>query len=303
MLAACERGGPDTGGVRIVVSIAPVMSIVASLAPPGAELATLIPAGGSLHGYEVTPADVAKLGTADVVVYVGLGLDPKVSDFLAAHPSEHRAAVCFADVVGLRLPEGFTGEHGESDHGGDELPIDQHLWLDPALVARLVPAVRRAIEETEARRGPVPDAERARLEAAERELLVRINAVDREYAERLRPLAGKAIVTHHDAFRRIADRYGLRIAAVIRPIESAEPTPGAIADAAEAAKAEGAKAVFFEPQFDPASARRIAAAAGARLGRLDPEGETDWFALMRGNLDSLVAGLGSDTGNGDGPGG
>ncbi len=304
LVAGCERQPAASAPVqplRIVVSVAPLVSLAADLAPPGSEVTALIPAGRSLHSYEVTPADIARLATADVVVYVGLALDPKVSDFLLSQPSSRRSVVCFADAVGLRLPDGFTAHEGhdhgdEADHEGDhedniEPPIDQHLWLDPVLVAALVPSLCDAIGEAEGRWGTVREAETTRLAEAKGSLLSRIEAMDAEYAERLRPLAGKSIVTHHDAFRRIADRYGLRIAAVIRPIESAEPTPGAIAAAAEAAKAQNAGAVFFEPQFDPASAERIAQAAGARLGRLDPEGDTDWFRLMRENLDSLVTNL------------
>lgn len=300
-LLGCERRPAAGAPLRIVVSIAPLTSLVADLAPPGSDVSTLIPAGRSLHSYEVTPADIARLGTADVVVFIGLALDPKVSEFLAAHPSGRRTTLCFADVVGLKLPHGFVPhEHdAHAEHEEDEPPIDQHIWLDPALVARLVPAIRKAIENAEERRGTLTSDERARLAAAETQLIERIDALDHDYAQRLKPLAGRAIVTHHDAFRRIADRYGLRIAAVIRPIESAEPTPGAIAAAAEAARAEGARAVFFEPQFDPASAERIAQSAGARLGRLDPEGDNDWFRLMKSNLDSLVTNLSDDAGGPD----
>jgi zinc transport system substrate-binding protein len=304
LAGACGRPRPDAGGpLRVVVSIAPLTGLAAELAPPGAAVTTLVPPGRSLHSYEVTPSDVSGLGRADVVVHIGLGLDSAVGGFLAKHPSAERRDVCFADAVGLKLPDGSAPhdhdhvedhDHADEGHGNedhDEPSIDQHLWLDPALVARLVPELRRAIEDAQSARGLLTDAERTRLDAAEADLLARIAAVDREYAERLRPLAGRAIVTHHDAFRRIAERYGLEIAAVIRPIESTEPTPGAIARAAEAVRARGARAVFFEPQFDAASARRIAEAAGARLGRLDPEGDTDWFRLMRTNLDSLVTNL------------
>jgi zinc transport system substrate-binding protein len=298
LVSGCDKAGqrPD-GPLRIVVSIAPLTSLAADLAPPGAEVATLIPAGSSLHSHEVTPADLALLGRADIVVYNGLGLDPLVAGFLSDHPSDHRTVVCFAEAVGLIAAE---DDHAHDGHGHDHDPghdhghsgEDQHLWLDPSLVARLVPEIGSAISRAQEARGSLSVEERSRLASAQADLLARVDALDREYAARLAPLKGRAIVTHHDAFRRVADRYGLRISAIIRPIESAEPTPGAIAAAAEAARAADARAVFFEPQFDPASAERIAEAAGARLGRLDPEGDSDWVRLMRGNLESLVTNLG-----------
>lgn len=301
--AACDRRATGDS-LRVVVSVAPLVGLAAALAPEDAVVSTLVPAGRSLHGYEMTPSDVARLGGADVIVHIGLGLDPAVGGFIESHPSRSRREVSFARVLGLNPAPGSDSPHLDHSHDQDQdqehdhdqnahgpSAVDQHLWLDPSLVALLAPALRRAIEEAMAARGLLTDAEKARLTAAEADLLARIAEVDREYSERLAPLKGRAIVTHHDAFRRVADRYGLEIAAVIRPIESAESTPGAIAAAAAAVRDRGAKAVFFEPQFDSAAAQRIAAAAGARLGRLDPEGDTDWFRLMRTNLDSLVSNL------------
>ncbi|MEZ6319039.1 MAG: hypothetical protein R3B49_09855 [Phycisphaerales bacterium] len=37
---------------------------------------------------------------------------------------------------------------------------------------------------------------------------------------------GKSIVTDHDAFGRFCNRYGIQVAAVVRPFETPRPTPG-----------------------------------------------------------------------------
>ena len=99
------------------------------------------------------------------------------------------------------------------------------------------------------------------------------------------------LVTHHAAWKRLAERYGLKIAAVIRPIESAEPTAEAIAGAVHAIQDQHIPVIFVEPQFSSKAAERIAAQTGVRIGHLDPLGDGDWFKLMRSNLDSLVANL------------
>lgn len=278
---ACTRQEPPRtpGPMRIVVSIAPLTGLVSALAPPDASIRTLVPPGRSLHGYELSPADVAALGAADLVVYVGLGLDPAAEAFLRAHPSGRRRALSFAQAVDVRAEPHVHTDEPHEHHGPDP-----HLWLDPELVGRLIPALAGALDEVaRAIAQPIEG-----LDSRALALMDRVAEVDAEYRTRLEPFRGASIVTHHNAYARVADRYGLKIAAVIRPIEGEEPTPGQIDAAVRAIRSRGARAVFVEPQFNPAAAERIAAAAGVPLGRLDPEGATDWFALMRANLDALV---------------
>ncbi len=294
LLAACERpvvSARRPGPLRIVVSVAPLVGIVKPLAPPGADLVTLVPPGRSLHGYEMSPAHLGAIAEADVLVYVGLGLEPSVERVLRSHASSTRRLVCFAKVAGVDGSHDEHGhEHGEEEH---EHAVDPHLWLDPELVARLIPAVAGEIEGAMKSAGKLTVEEEYRQRDAKFRLLADVEAIDQEYRERLEPFKGAAIVTHHNAFGRLAERYGLKIAAVIRPIESAEPTPARIAEAVDAIRREGARAVFFEPQYNAAAAEAIAKAAGVRSGVLDPEGRADWLGLMRSNLDSLTKLLGA----------
>ena len=311
MAAGCSEEAsptsPDGVPLRVVVTVAPLAGLVEPIIGPGAELTVLMPPGTPVHGHELSPKDIAAMGRADVIVYVGLGLEPQVARFVATHPSANRTVVCFADVVGITVVGGSheeggheEGGHGEGGHGeGGEGVIDPHLWLDPGLVRELIPAVVTAVKQAQEHRGVLDEAERGRIERAGDELLARLDALDQEYRSRLGPFSGESIVTHHAAWSRLAGRYGLEVVSVIRPVEAGEPTPGAVAGAVGAIREHGAKAVFVEPQFGPAEADRIAGAAGVRVEQLDPIGDGDWFAMMRANLDALVRGLGGPgyTGN------
>ncbi|MBL8965046.1 MAG: zinc ABC transporter substrate-binding protein [Phycisphaeraceae bacterium] len=286
----------DGAGLRIVVSIPPLAELATRLAPPGSSVTVLMPPGRSEHGHEFTPGDLAHLARADVVVYVGLGLEPQVEKFLAQRPDKRRRDVCFATAVGI-LPTDHNHNHHNHDHdhdhdhdheGCDHGGVDPHLWLDPILIRRLVPVLSGAVGAALKTSGrDTPEAIGALIQAEE-DLDRDIAALDDEFRSALEPLRGIPIVTHHNAWGRLADRYGLRIAAVIRPIETAEPTPGQVAQAVKAIREQGATTIFVEPQFDAASARRIAASAGASVGILDPIGDGRWFDLMRTNLTSLL---------------
>lgn len=292
-LAAVGCEGPEParapGPLRVVVTIPPLQGLAKALAPADAEVVCLLPPGRSEHGYELTPSDMAALQRADVIVLVGLGLEPKVESFLRAHPSGGRRVVEFAEAVGLEGAHGGHDhahhDHGDHDHDGhDHGPVDPHLWLDPALVTELVPEIARSIREV----GALSESERAAVGEREAALLERMREAEARWQDRLRPVAGRSIVTHHAAWGRLADRYGLEVAAVIRPTEAQEPSPGQIEAAVRAIRERGARAVFVEPQFSAAVAERIAGQAGVAVGTLDPLGDGDWFAMMSRNVETLA---------------
>lgn len=288
--------------LRVAVTIPPLAGLVKPLLRENDELTILLSPGKSEHGFEFTPKELAALGRSDVILYVGLGLEPQVERFLSRGTKSVRQNVSLAALLNLSPPP--AADDASHDHSHVHAPdkhashepehqhaVDPHLWLDPQLVRDAVPGIRAAVERSLPSAGIAPGADARRLDAAEAKLLADIAQIDLEYRTRLKPFEGHAIVTHHAAFGRLGARYGLRIAEVIRPVESAEPTPGQLSEVVAAIKKQNVQVIFVEPQFNADAARRIADAAGVRVGTLDPLGDGDWLAMMRRNLDELVAKL------------
>ena len=271
--------------LKVAVSIAPLKGLVAPLLPAGSTITVLVAPGRSEHGYEYTPAELASLAEADLVVYVGLNLEPKIDAILKRHTSPHQQVVCFADAAGIKDAAPGHDVHHSAD--SDDERIDPHLWLDPVMCEKLIPAEASAIRAILASKSAATGS----VDAAAGAMMQRIDAVDASWKAALAPFKGQAIVTHHDAFSRPAARYGLRIAAVVRRLETTDPSPAEIAGVIDAMKHEHVHTLFIEPQFNPNAAERIAQAAQVNIARLDPLGDGDWFALMRINLDSLTQGL------------
>lgn len=293
--------------LNVVVTIPPLKGLVQPLLPMGSTLTVLMPPGKGEHGYEFKPADLAALSKADVVVSIGLGLEPNLGAVLKKTARLHRQEVGFGLVVGLEPAPGDAkagddhAGHDHADHEGHDHADheghahhgpDQHLWLDPVLCADLVPVVAQAVVKALETKTGLTELQREELVRSEAVHLVAVTRVDEAWRRRLAPLAGRAIVTHHDAFSRPAERYGLRVAGVVRASHSTEPTPGQVAAVVEAIRKEGVRTIFIEPQFDPKAAKRIATAAGVEVGTLDPLGDGDWFKLMELNLAALEVGLG-----------
>lgn len=291
---------PITGAV----SIAPLHGLLEPLiaaangsaaAAPDARseprVSILIPPGRSEHGYEAPPSRLMRMRDADVVVLVGLGLEPQAEKFLAEHPpadGRSRRLVRFSDVVGIDFD---PDNHHHHDHAPGE-PCnhegpDPHLWLDPVMVERLVDAMTREV------RAIAPDAAaQARVDAAGQQLREQVRAVHEEYALACGQFQTKVFVVGHDAWRLLCERYGLSTVA-IAGLTATEPTPKALEQAKQAVREHRLNAVFAEPQLSDRAARRIAEACKVETRRLDPLGQGDWFAMMRGNLAELRRTLGA----------
>lgn len=307
-LAGAQTPQPGSGGqpagatattpaqarpLRVVVSIPPLQGLVTPLIEAAglkAQVDVLIPPGVSEHGYEIPPSRMAGLSRADLVVLVGLGMEPRVERVLKDRPRASRRVVLAGEAAGIT----FDHDHGSGHEGHAHGPngeclhvVDPHVWLDPVLVEKIVSKVA---EELRAWAGSDADTAR-RIWVAEEALLARVKGVHDSYSKTLAPATRRTIIVGHDAWGYLAKRYNLTTVA-IKDLSANEPTPEAMAAAARAIREQGVTTVFVEPQLNQNAGKRIATSAGVELGQLDPLGSGDWFAMMDSNLERIAKALG-----------
>ncbi len=267
------------GPARVVVSIPPLAGLVREALPAGSEVRVLIPAGVSPHAFAPKASDLAALRRADLVILNGLGVEAGLAAMLRSTDHAFREEIVFAEVVDI---EGDGHDHDDA-HDDDE-GLDPHLWLDPSLARLLIERVGSWERED----GGGSDSRRSVRAQRVRLLLARIDEVDTANRERLAPFQGHRVITDHRAWDRLFERYAIEVAGVIRPIEHVEPSAGVLARVIETIHESDVRAVFVEPQFARGPAERIAEATGVPIGRLDPLGQGDWYAMMEANLDEIV---------------
>ncbi len=130
-------------------------------------------------------------------------------------------------------------------------------------------------------------------------LLAELAQLDKELADMLTPLAVKELVTFHNAFDPLAERYGLKVVAHLADIDLApggEVRSSDLVQAIQAIRKHNLKVVYAEPQFPAKAVEMIARETGARVLKLDPEGNpntpgyTTYQELLRTNAKTLVDG-------------
>jgi zinc transport system substrate-binding protein len=267
VIALAVGDDDSSSGVREAVAAGfyPLAFAAREIGGGSVEVENLTPPGAEPHDLEPAPRDVQDIQSADLVLLLGQGFQPSL---------ERAAGNAGGEVIELLDAPGL-----------DVTPGDPHVWLDPRRFARISDAIGRALDNEEAARS----------------LARRLEALDREYRAGLSECRRRDIVTSHEAFGYLADRYGLRQVAISGISPEAEPTPRDLQHVIDVIHETGATTVFTEPLVSPKLAQTVATEAGGTTAVLDPlEGLTpeeesagdDYFTVMRRNLATLEDGLG-----------
>jgi zinc transport system substrate-binding protein len=281
-----SEGGGD--GVTVVAGFYPLEWATARVGGDRVTVSSLTPPGAEAHDLELAPQDVAAISDADLLVYLD-GFQPALDE--AAGSQAQDSAWDAGQAADLMRGEAHThegDEHAEGDHA--EEPVDPHFWLDPLRLA----AVGDALAERLAEIDPDGASTYERNAAALREDL---ETLDADLQAGLTDCAVDTLVTGHESFGYLADRYGFQEVGISGLSPSQEPDPAQLAEIATLVRDRGVTTVYTETLVDPAVAETVAEEAGVRTAVLDPiEGLTDdsagedYLRVMRANLATLQEG-------------
>ncbi|HEU4538586.1 MAG TPA: metal ABC transporter substrate-binding protein, partial [Polyangiaceae bacterium] len=180
------------------------------------------------------------------------------------------------------------GKGGGHEHGHEKGGLDPHVWLDPVRMRDVTPALVEAFSSLDPGGA---EGYRARGE----ELRAALAALDAEIGARAKAWARRVIVTFHGSMGYYAERYGLKVAAVIEPFPGREPTPKYVKEVLAAIAQSKPAALFSEPQLDRRPAQAVADEAKLPLFELDPvgggAGVESYEKLLRHDTDVLERAL------------
>ncbi|NKJ36739.1 zinc ABC transporter substrate-binding protein [Rhizobium sp. SG570] len=283
---------------KVVVSIKPVHSLVAAVMQGVGTPDLIVDGAASPHTYALKPSNARSLQQAQVVFWVGPGMEAFLQKPLASLGSN--ATVVELDqapgITKLKFREGGAFEpHDDGDepaagedHAHDHEEFDTHLWLDPHNAKAMVAEITTSLVAADPTNALI-------YEANQKALNDKLDALDTEIASTLAPVKNKPFIVFHDAYQYFEHRYGVRVSGSITV--SPETIPGAqrVSEIHSKVADLGATCVFAEPQFEPKLVNVVLEGTAAKSGVLDPEAATLpqgpdlYFTLMRGIANSLKA--------------
>jgi zinc transport system substrate-binding protein len=255
LLAGCdarhaERPGDDR--LPVIAGIPPLAFLVEQVGGQHVKVDALVQPGQDPHTFEPTPQQVVALNKAAVFFKIDMPFEAVLLE--KAQEGNRRLKVIDATQgIAKRSVDVPPGEQAASEGHGEP---DPHVWLSPRLAKRLAQNIAAGLEQAD-------PAHAHDYQQNLRGLCERLDAVDHRMGAMLAPYRGRSFYVFHPGFGYFSDAYGLKQEAI--EAEGRSPTPRQLHDLIEQARAEGAKAVFVQPQYAPQSAQVIADALGGRV--------------------------------------
>jgi zinc transport system substrate-binding protein len=296
--------------LNVLASFYPLQFVAQRVAGQTAVVENLTPPAADPHNLELSMATAGRIGAADLVVTLG-GFQPAVDQAVSARtPSRVVDAVHYVDL----LPVGAGSTHFDNDghdhsqghsHGHDDATcddpghvhdiggMDPHFWTDPIRLSQLAQPIADALAAADPEHAEYFFANAAQLVADLTEL-------DAEFAAALEPFKGAKLVTNHEAFGYLANRYHLLQVGVAGINHEIEPSPARLREIGAIIRSHGVSAVFYETLVSPRVVQTLASDLGITAVVLNTtEGLTpaeiaageDYLTIMRTNLATLVANL------------
>ncbi len=287
--AETDAQGSGEASISAVATFYPLAWMVEQIGGARVSVTNLTPPGVEPHDLELAPDQVDALTDADVAIVMGRDFQPGPEKIAK---NRKKPTVVLLDAVSAG--DGLVVEHEEGEARHDPADdLDPHVWLDPRMFSTARAEIVRALSEVD----PSGAAEYTRRSE---DLGVALTELDTSMEVGLRSCTRRMIVTAHEAFGRLAARYGLTEEGIAGLSPDSEPDPQRIADLTDLVKNQGLTTVFFEELAPQNFADTLAREAGVKTAMLSPlEAPTrdelaagaSYLTIMQTNLESLKAAL------------
>ena len=309
--------------IKAVTSIKPIHSLVSYIMEGVGSPDLIVDGYNSPHGFSLKPSHAKMLQEADIVIYVGEGLE----EFLEK-PLESLAqnAVKFellkqSGMKKLKFRERniFEGhddhddhghgkkkkddhddhddhdhdkkakkedhdDHGHDDHGHGHGEFDPHIWLDPMNAKTIVKKVTNQLSKLDKDNS---STYKSNSKKALKEIDQLIKTVKSDVNKDAK------VVVFHDAYQYFEKRFDVNIIGALTVNTDVLPGAEQLAEIREVIEHEKVTCVLSEPQFNPDIVKTIANDTNINMGVLDPlgakldKGKTLYFNLISNISSSL----------------
>ena len=269
--------------IKVVTSIKPIHSLVSYIMEGVGSPDLIVDGYNSPHGFSLKPSHAKMLQEADIVIYVGEGLE----EFLEK-PLESLAqnAVKFellkqSGMKKLKFRERniFEGhddhdhdkkakkedhdDHGHDDHGHGHGEFDPHIWLDPMNAKIIIKKVTNQLSKLDKDNSST-------YKSNSKKALKEIDNLIKQVKSDINKDA--KVVVFHDAYQYFEKRFDVNIIGALTVNTDVLPGAEQLAEIREVIEHEKVTCVLSEPQFNPDIVKTIANDTNINMGVLDPLG-------------------------------
>lgn len=288
MTVASCKDAPKDDKITIVTTTGIVGDCVKQIIGDQAEVISLMGAGVDPHLYKASQGDIAKLGSADIIVYNGLHLEGKMAKMLVNYGKQKPA---FA--VGSYVDHSTLKRVDETSD-----LVDPHIWFNPDLWMTGIEGLAKELSKIEGLDKTLDNFNEyaTQIDQSKNELK---SSLDSSLTSEKRIL-----ITSHDAFAYFGDAFGFQVRGLQGISTAAEYGAKDVKDLIDFIIDNEIKSVFIETSVSDKNLRAVIEGAQARdydlsiggtlysdaLGAEDTPAGT-YKGMLEANVQTIIDGL------------
>ena len=208
------------------------------------------PQTGCLHDYQLTPADMQLLSTADAFIINGGGIESFLGEVAEQYP----------DLTIINASEQV-----------DLIEDNAHAWMN-------IEDYMTQVKTIEAELSAADPADADQFSENADAYLAKLSSL-KEQADAVKPLTeGKNIVIFHEAYEYVAEEFGMQVSYVMDLDEERQVSAGEVADVVRAVTDGGVRVILAEELYGKDMGDTVESETDAKVCYLD--------TLVRGDYDA-----------------
>lgn len=267
--------------VKVVVSFNAMREFASAIGKDKIDITTIIPNGTEPHDFEPTAKDIKTLGTSDILVYSGLGMESWKDKVINSAGNKKLIAVDASQGV---TPIKNTDNDEIKEHG----QYDPHIWLSLKGAEIQSKNIRDALIKAD-------PSNKAYYEKNYNDFSKQLNSLYNEYTAKFASVKNKNFVTGHAAFAYLCRDYGLKQNSVEGIFAEGEPSPKRLEQLVNYCKQNKIKTIFVEDMVSPKVSNTLAKEVGAKVEKIytleSKQDNKNYIQSMRDNLEMIYNSL------------
>lgn len=311
-LAACGAAETDSGNsaedntnLEVYTTVYPLSYFTERIGGDHVKVKSVYSAGANEHTFEPTQQDMIAIAEADLMFYIGLGLEgfiDSAKDTLEGEDVEFKALADSITDEQLEAALQHAGEeshmaqddHAEEDEheegnaheSHDHGSTDPHIWISPTLSQNLADSIKDSLIAQDPDNTEVYETNHAAL-------IKELEQLDDSFSQLQERVTKDTFFVSHAAFTYLSEPYGFEQIAIAGLNSQDEPSQKELTEIVDLAREKNIEYIVFEQNVSSNLTEVVQKEVGAEalemhnLGVLtqeDIDNEETYFTLMEKNL-------------------
>ena len=222
-------------------------------------VSSLVGPNQDAHVYQPSPQDVKKLLASRVFVVNGLGFEGWIQRLTQSSQYRGQTVVASEKIKPLAVKTSHGHDHGHRhDHGKG---VDPHAWHNPQHVIQYGHTIAQALAKADPAGASYYQQRAQQFEQQLRQL---DQSIEQQFAAI--PVAQRKVITSHDAFSYLGQRYQIRFIAPQGMSTESEASAASVAKLVKQIRQEKVKALFVENMADQRLLQQISQETNVKVG-------------------------------------